>query len=121
MQLAEVIRECSKLGASYSDIVDMLHQAYNAGNLVGRLEVNALPQATGLAALQAESIDEEGGVRPEPRASVPGLFAVPNGAERRLRSPAPSAKAAEKDALEKAEASKKTRRPFGGLFRRMAN
>lgn len=44
-RLADVIRACAELGATYPDIVQMLIQAKYQHNLTGRLEIDALPKA----------------------------------------------------------------------------
>lgn len=43
--VAAVIREVTEMGASYPDVAQMLMQSYQQGNLVGRLELDALPRA----------------------------------------------------------------------------
>lgn len=45
LRIEDVIRAASELGASYPDIAQMLIQADNQGNLPGRFEIDALPQA----------------------------------------------------------------------------
>ncbi len=44
-RLADVIRACAELGATYPDVVQMLIQAKYQHNLTGRLEIDALPKA----------------------------------------------------------------------------
>lgn len=45
LNVAEVIRACDELGATYPDVVSMLTQASEQRNLEGRLESDALPQS----------------------------------------------------------------------------
>ncbi len=45
LNVADVIRACDELGATYPDIVSMLTQASEQRNLEGRLESDALPQS----------------------------------------------------------------------------
>ncbi|HET6424613.1 MAG TPA: flagellar basal body P-ring protein FlgI [Planctomycetaceae bacterium] len=45
MNVADVIRACDELGATYPDVVSMLTQASEQRNLEGRLESDALPQS----------------------------------------------------------------------------
>jgi flagellar basal body P-ring protein FlgI len=59
LSLGDVIAQAGELGASYPDVVDFLMQAAANNNLVGRLEINALPKALGLDTLQAIGEDEE--------------------------------------------------------------
>ncbi|RMG33119.1 MAG: hypothetical protein D6725_16400 [Planctomycetota bacterium] len=44
-RLADVIRACAEVGATYPDVVQMLIQAKYQHNLTGRLEIDALPKA----------------------------------------------------------------------------
>lgn len=57
--LAEVINECVKLGASYTDVADLLQQAARNGNLMGRLEINAIPRSYRLSQLSAMAVGQE--------------------------------------------------------------
>lgn len=81
--LADIVRELVRLGASYSDIVDMLQRASASGVLMGRLEVNALPQSPPLEVLEAMSAKGDGEVARTRGPSMPSLFVVPGAAERR--------------------------------------
>jgi hypothetical protein len=56
--LADVIRKAADLGATYPDIVDLLMQASQGGNLMGQLKINALPAAPRLSDLDAVANDE---------------------------------------------------------------
>jgi hypothetical protein len=119
LALADVLREVVKLGATYPDVVEMLQQASANGNLVGRLEINALPEAVRLETL--ESIANKSDSVAHPLAGMdelPSLFAVPGrgGSGGFVSDPDLDADEPETD---KKTAPKK-RSPFD-IFRRNAN
>jgi flagellar basal body P-ring protein FlgI len=55
LTVAEVIRACDELGATYPDIVSMLAQAAEQRNMEGRLESDALPQSGRVYARPSQS------------------------------------------------------------------
>jgi flagellar basal body P-ring protein FlgI len=113
--LADVIREAAKLGATYGDIVDMLEQASTQGNLMGRLEVNALPKPLSLETLQQIAANDSS-VRPPAVNAAPGLFNVID-AEKAVVPVAASGSMADNDESEKDEVAEKKEKK--GFFSRI--
>lgn len=109
--LVDVIREAANLGATYSDVVDLLEQASTQGNLMGRLEVNALPKPLALETLQQIAAAEES-VRPPEVSNTPGLFNVIE-AEKNVAPVAVTGRASEESQREEDEvAEKKEKKGF---------
>lgn len=118
LRLGDVLREVVNLGAGYADVVDLLQQASAQGNLKGRLEVNALPQALPLETMDAIARSEEKRTRP-PSASGPSFLTIvgegksPNLSRDLIPPPSDETAEVKKDA-DKPKASK-------GWFRRLSN
>jgi flagellar basal body P-ring protein FlgI len=72
--VADIIRNAAELGASYPDIVDMLMQASQTGNLSARLEINALPRAPRLEVLEAVATSDGKEQWQSFNTSTPNLF-----------------------------------------------
>jgi flagellar basal body P-ring protein FlgI len=120
MKLTDVIREASKLGATYPDIVAMLEQARANGALSARLEVNALPRMLPLEDIQALAADtkgqgERGRLRREGNTNA-GLFAVVEGERRPVAAEESSESKPRKDGDELADAEKKKKPFWKSLF-----
>lgn len=118
--LADVIREAARLGASYGDIVEMLEQAAANGNLMGRLEINALPRAMSLETLQAVATSEKVSRPKVTEDSAPGLFTVID-PENRPKQDGPLVDVESEAAAADAAKSKPEKKGFFRGFRRLAN
>ena len=130
--VADVIRNAAELGATYPDIVDMLMQASQSGNLSGRLEINALPKAPRLETLEAVANSDGKQQWQSFNTSTPNLF--DSGPEdggfkltSRLSNSTPVIEGADKppkdgDALTEVESpAAPKKRSFMNLMRRSAN
>ena len=76
LQLGEVIHHCAEAGATYPDIVRMLQQASEGGNLMGTLQVNALPPVLDLESLSVLAGAERTRVAEPSAGASPDLFKV---------------------------------------------
>lgn len=120
LSLVDVIQNATKLGATYSDVVDLLKQAAEKGCLMGRLEVNALPQSPPLETLAAMTGAEPPSGRPNGRVGAPTLFSISEGDGRRVPGEPLAGGPAEKPDSAKTVDEKKTKRSFN-IFRWMSN
>jgi hypothetical protein len=118
LRLAEVIEKTARLGASYADVVGMLRQASQNGNLAGGLAVNALPGALSLDTLAVVGLSENNSGVVRSSGSAPGLFAAA-GESTEPTKPALVDPDSEPDAEVARPA--KPRTGLRGLFRRSAN
>ena len=73
--LADILREAARLEATYPDVVDLLRNADQNHNLMGRLEINALPPAVPLGTLAAQATGQENDAQEFSHSSGPTLFA----------------------------------------------
>lgn len=117
LRLREVIETTATLGASYADVVEMLRQASQNGNLSGRLAVNALPAAMSFDTLVAVGANNDESPIARRGGAATGLFAVPTEPLDQATSPL-----VEVDEEKTAAEQTKARKPgLRGLFRRSAN
>lgn len=77
-RLADIIRTVGAMEATYPDIAQMLVQAENQGNLPGRLELDALPQAGRIYHRSAIDIELSGNDESETRTTVGNKNLIPN-------------------------------------------
>lgn len=123
--LGDVIKEAARLGASYADIVELLEQASTNGNLMGRLEINALPRAIPLETLQAIAGKESEMVPVADSDSAPSLFTVVDPEKRPSRRSVPFAGGDSTDADSDTDGTdvtdKQSKRRFLDIFRRQSN
>lgn len=120
-RLTDILNAASELGASYPELVELLQQARKQGNLLGRLEVNALPRALPLetlAAIAVEEGDEAGADETQAmvadQGTLPSLFEEPGAASKK---PAPKLIAIED---EEKNATKPAKKSWFNIFRRSA-
>jgi flagellar basal body P-ring protein FlgI len=77
-RLIEIIRAAGQLDATYPDIAQMLVQAENQGNIPGRLELDALPQAGRIYHRSPIDIELSGPDDRETRTTVGNRNLIPN-------------------------------------------
>ncbi|QDU62075.1 Flagellar P-ring protein precursor [Planctomycetes bacterium Pan216] len=118
LQVGEVIEKIVELGGTYPDVVAMLQQASETGNLPGRLEINTLPKSISLSRLAAIGGDRGREGRSTLDGDAPSLFRV---TDSNSASSKPKMTTASKPDEDEDVEEEKPKRSRFNIFRRFAD
>lgn len=116
-RIEDVIGAIVDLGGSYPDVVQALQEAKASGNLPGRLEVDALPEAGRTYDRVASSAEDADETHLRANSPVPDLFS--SGVSQGDQQPAPVS--GENAEATESEQSAEKSKPSGSIFARILN